>query len=260
MINSAATWADGSLLAFDLETTGTDTAVDRVVTATVVSIRPGREPITRTWLADPGVEIPAESTEIHGISTEHARQHGRPAADVVAEVAAALAEEWSPDTPLCVFNAVFDLSMLHAELRRHHGRDLELGGPVVDPLCIDRHVDRYRKGKRTLGALCEHHRVRHDGAHTSTGDALAAARVAWRLARDYPAEVGQVPLDVLHTRQIEWHRTRTLGFADYLERQGRRAADPAEAAELARRAAGVRMEADHWPLRTEPLPETAVGA
>lgn len=72
MNDFAASWADGPLLAFDLETTGTDTNADRIVTATVISIAPGKSPDIRTWLADPGVEIPAEATEVHGVSTDYA--------------------------------------------------------------------------------------------------------------------------------------------------------------------------------------------
>ncbi|KAA5834296.1 DNA polymerase III subunit epsilon [Saccharopolyspora hirsuta] len=259
MINSAPSWADGPLLAFDLETTGTDTAHDRIVTATVISIVPGRAPDVRTWLADPGVEIPDGAAEVHGITTEHAREHGRDAAEVVAEVAGALAGPWCESTPLCVFNAPFDLSLLDAELRRHHGRDLELAGPVVDPRCLDKHLDRYRRGKRTLGDLCTHYRVRLDAAHDSASDALACARLAWRLAKAYPAKIGTRPLAELHRDQIAWHRADQHAFADHLERLARRADDPAEVDQLHRRAADVRANAEGWPLkapRAVPAPRT----
>ena len=42
------------------------------------------------WLADPGVEIPLQASAVHGITTERARAEGRPAAEVVAEIVAAL--------------------------------------------------------------------------------------------------------------------------------------------------------------------------
>lgn len=257
MIHSAqptsnGSWADGPLLAFDLETTGTDTATDRVVTATVITIIPGQQPVERTWLADPGMEIPAEASEVHGISTDYARVNGRDAATVIAEVAETLSAAWDPATPLCAFNACFDLSLLHAELRRHHRRDLVVGGPVVDPLCIDRELDRFRKGSRNLGAMCAHHRVRLDGAHTSAGDALAAARLAWRLARTYPDQVGQVPLASLHRSQVGWYHKQSHRFADYLEQLARRAADPAEASQLWQRATTTRSTAADWPYRKNP--------
>jgi len=252
----SVSWADGRILALDLETTDVDPRRDRVVTAAVVIVTPGSpgarpEVVTRTWLADPGVEIPAEATAIHGISTEQARREGRPAAEVVGEVAGVLAEVWTPTTPLCAFNAAFDLTMLDAELRRHHGRGLELGGPVVDPWCIDRHVDPHRAGKRTLTAVCEHYRVRLEGAHTSAGDAIAAARLAWRLARVYPDAVGLVAPQVLHDHQADWFRVGEIAYADKLE--GYAAArssngDTAGADRLRARAADVRDRGRSWPL------------
>ncbi|WP_243787681.1 exonuclease domain-containing protein [Saccharopolyspora gloriosae] len=248
MSNSASSWADGPLLAFDLETTGTDTDTDRIVTGTLISIRPGEAPRVRTWLADPGVEIPAEAAEVHGISTEHAREHGHQAAQVTAEIAEALTAQWDESRPLCVFNAPFDLSLLTSELRRHHGRALELTGPVVDPRCLDKRLDRYRKGKRTLGALCEHYRVRLDAAHDSAADALACARLAWRLAKTYPAEIGTRPPARLHEDQTGWHRDQQHDFAEFLERQATRAADVAEADGLRSRAAQVRSRSEYWPL------------
>lgn len=257
MSDSSASWADGPLLALDLETTGTDTANDRLVAAAVVSIVPGKTPVTWTWLADPGVDIPPEAAEIHGITSEHARQHGQDAASVVAEVVDTLLSVWSETTPLCAFKACFDLSLLHAEVRRHHQRDLEIAGPVVDPLCIDRAVDRYRKGQRTLSALCEHHSVRQNGAHTSEGDALATARLAWRLAKRYPDQVGSLPLATLHKQQVGWYRTQQRSFADYLDRLARQASDRADAEQLRQRAARVRTEADDWPLRKEMTSATA---
>ena len=255
MIKAERPWAEGPLLAFDLETTGTDTATDRVVTASVIAIEPGQPPVTRNWLADPGVEIPTGAAEVHGISTEHAREHGQDAATVVAEVERTLSA-WGATTPLIAYRACFDLSVLHAELHRHHGRELELAGPVVDPFCIDKAVDRYRKGKRTLTALCEHYAVPLQDAHTSAADALATARLTWKLAKTYPEQVGTVPLAALHEQQIGWWRTQTESFADYLDRQASKAGDPAEAQRLRQRAAGVREEADGWPLqrRTQPQP------
>lgn len=251
---SAASWSDGPMLALDLETTGVDPHTDRIVTAGVVVIRqdaPGRpaQVTTRTWLADPGIDIPAEATAIHGISTAKARRDGRPVAEVVSEVVEFLAEVWTATTPLCAFNAAFDLTMLDAESRRHHGRGLVLSGSVVDPMCIDRHVDPDRAGRRHLAAVCEHYRVRLEDAHTSTGDALAAARLAWRLARSYPDEVGRPSPHALHGQQARWFRDHALAYVDELDR---RIADLPEQSEesdrLRARADDLRASARAWPL------------
>lgn len=61
-------------------------------------------------------------------------------------------------------NARYDLSLLDRECRRYAVESIsELLGdapaPVIDPLVIDKHVDKYRKGKRALHALCAHYGV-----------------------------------------------------------------------------------------------------
>ncbi|MFC6089687.1 exonuclease domain-containing protein [Saccharothrix lopnurensis] len=263
MGNPAPSWAHGPMIALDLETTDVDPHRDRVVTASVVAITPRSpggppEVDTRTWLADPGVEIPAEATAIHGISTDQARREGRPASEVVAEVAEHLAGVWGPTTPLCAFNAAFDLTMLDAELRRHHGRGLPLGGPVVDPLCLDRHLRPVRgwDDRRTLTAVCAHYGARLDNAHTSAGDAIAAARLAWTLARRHPDEVGLLDPRELHDRQVGWYLEQEHAFAARLERQlEQRIARGGEDEYTARtrdRIVGVRARAGAWPLLTGP--------
>ncbi|NED09569.1 3'-5' exonuclease, partial [Streptomyces sp. SID6648] len=56
-------WISGPLVAFDLETTGTDIETDRIVTAAVVTVDADeRPPEARTWLLDPGVTIPRQAS------------------------------------------------------------------------------------------------------------------------------------------------------------------------------------------------------
>ncbi|OZM70395.1 DNA polymerase III subunit epsilon [Amycolatopsis antarctica] len=251
MTQLATSWRDGQIAALDLETTNVDPLRDRVVTASVVRIR--------TWLADPGVEIPADATAIHGITTEQARQEGCPAADVVTEIAAYLGEVWTPTTPLCAFNAAFDLTMLDAELRRHHDRTLPLSGPVIDPLCIHRHLAPRRQGKANLGALCAHYDVRHDKAHDGAEDALAAARLAWKLAKNHPDQIGLIAPQDLHGQQAHWFRNHENSFADKLDWRARNLEgerrNPTQVTQLRARATDVRAAAKTWPL----VPETTAG-
>ncbi|MGH3976290.1 MAG: hypothetical protein ACRDS9_23645, partial [Pseudonocardiaceae bacterium] len=169
-----------------------------------------------------------------------------------AKVSAFLATVWTATTPLCAFNAAFDLTMLDAELQRHHGCRLLLTGPVIDPLCIDRHLDPHRAGARNLGAVCTHYQVRLDKAHNSADDAIAAARLAWRLAKTQPARVGLVAPQILHSHQASWYRDRELAYADKLDLRIRRlsaqVSDTDEVARLRARAATARASAQSWPL------------
>ena len=96
------------------------------------------------WLADPGVEIPTEASDIHGITTEHARSNGRPAAEVTREVAAVLQGLFDSGVPVIAFNASYDFTVLAAESARYGVSQLTRF-PVLDPYIMNKQVDRYRK-------------------------------------------------------------------------------------------------------------------
>ena len=65
-----STWIDEGFIAFDTETTGVDTAEDRIVTAAAVLFRDGEPQETRSWLIKVDVEIPERASEVHGITNE----------------------------------------------------------------------------------------------------------------------------------------------------------------------------------------------
>jgi DNA polymerase-3 subunit epsilon len=213
-------WHQGALVAFDLETTGPDPETARIVTASLVWIDPARGSVeTDRHLADPGVEIPAEATAIHGITTEQARAEGKYLPDVVLGLCDVLEEAMDAGHPLVAYNASYDFTVLARELDRIDAPALT-PFPVIDPYVIDKHVDRFRRGRRTLGAACQHYGLTLDNAHDSDSDALAAARLAWILARRYP-EIGDAALPELHTAQAGWYREQQLSLADYFARQGK---------------------------------------
>ncbi len=242
-------WVNGPLAAFDVESGGIDTTNDRIVAACVVQIRPGRPVEAWDWLVAVDVDIDPAATKVHGFTTEHARAHGKPAVEVIGELVDVIQGCWSAGMPICGFNCGFDFSILDSESRRWLGRPLEVNGPIIDGLVIDKGVDRYRKGKRTLEATCAHYGVRLDGAHNATEDALAAARVAWKIARQY-REVGDTPLDELQDRQRAWFAEQQTSFADYLRRKvAPGVEDTDERAEILARADRITADADGWPVR-----------
>lgn len=209
---------------FDLETTGVDVTQDRIVTAHVgVLDRHGRELAARDWLADPGVPIPDGAAAVHGISTEHARAHGRPAGEVVDEVIGALRMLFRQGLPIVAYNASYDFSLLAHEARRHGIPELVAPSPVIDPLVIDKAFDRYRPGKRTLTVVADHYAVALDAAHEASADAVAAGRVALALAREFALPHSATEL---HTRQIGWARDQAASLTEYFIRIGR--LDPEE--------------------------------
>jgi DNA polymerase-3 subunit epsilon len=213
-------WSDERLCGFDVETTGEEPDRARIVTATLVLVGADVPRRDFRFLIDPGVEIPEESTAFHGISTEQARAEGRAPADALGELARLLHQTWERGVPVVAFNGSYDLTVLDRELGRHLSGDLAVTGPVVDPHIIDRALDR-RRGKRTLEETCHHYRVRLDTAHDATEDALAATRLAWRLARVYPAEVGELSLPELHDKQVAWSQQWADSLNQYWRSQGK---------------------------------------
>lgn len=209
------------MIGFDTETTGVDFETDRIVTAVVVHVEPGHEPVAWNWTIDPGVEIPQSAADVHGITTEHARAHGRPPAQALAEIREVLHRLWRPGVPLVGHNVPFDLNITDREFGRHLGASLPVLGPVVDTLNIDRKCWKYVRGKgmRKLVPTCERYGLPEFDAHEAQADATAALRLAWAESRRFPAEVGLVDLDTLHARQGTWHEQWAREFARYLDRQ-----------------------------------------
>ncbi|QNP69505.1 3'-5' exonuclease [Streptomyces roseirectus] len=218
-------WHQELMIGFDLETTGTDPREARIVTAAVIEVVDGEVRGSREWLADPGVEIPADAVAVHGISNERASTQGQPAGVVADAVARALVDAWRAGVPVVAYNASFDLTLLSAELRRHglpslrERLDGEPPAPVVDPYTIDRHVDRYRRGKRNLEAVCAEYGIRLDAAHDASADALAAARLARAVAGRHP-KVGELGVAELHRSQVEWYAQWAADFQAFLRRKG----------------------------------------
>ncbi|WP_223690562.1 exonuclease domain-containing protein [Leifsonia poae] len=210
-------WHD-ELGVFDLETTGIDVETSRIVSAHVGRLdESGQVVERRDWLVDPGVEIPEGATAVHGITTEHARTVGMPAPQAVAEIVAALRTLFEHGTPVVAYNAPYDFTLLHREAVRHGVTPLVSPGPIVDPLVIDKAVDKYRRGKRTLELTALFYGVDLIGAHDAGADAIAAGRVAQALARAH-AEALALEAAELHRRQIDWSREQADDFQAYMRR------------------------------------------
>ena len=207
------------MLAFDLETTSANPKEARIVTSALVRID-GRDVQKVEHLADPGIEIPQEATNVHGITTEKARAEGRPHEEVLKDTVEAIKAAWEDGLTLIVYNAAFDLTVL-----RSLTGDFTVTGPVYDPYVIDRVSDKWRKGKRTLGAVCEHYGVELSNAHEATADALAAARVAWKQVRQHYPNLAQMEEnELMEFQAVKWYEDR-VAFKKYLEGKGRDASD-----------------------------------
>lgn len=233
-------WYEGPLAAFDTETTGVDVETDRIVSASVVVQEgPAIRPRIIRWLINPGVPVPASATAVHGLTDEHLQRNGRWPSPVMEEIARALAEQAAAGRPLVIMNAPFDLTMLDRELRRHRASSLDHwfeSTPllVLDPRVLDKHLDRYRKGRRTLTDLCAHYGVTLEGAHDAAADAMASLEVVRAVGRRFSTRLERLSPAELHTLQAVWHAAQARGLQAWFSKSGsEEAVDPA------------------WPLRPE---------
>jgi DNA polymerase-3 subunit epsilon len=208
-------WAS-ALGVFDLETTGIDTATARIVTAHVGLIdEQGAVVERKDWIVDPGVPIPEGAAAVHGITDARAQRFGRPPSEVVAEILAAIRSLFSRGFPLVVYNAPYDLTLLAAEAERHRLWPLEVTAPVVDPFVLDKQLDRFRKGKRTLTAAAAVYGVDLADAHDAGADAIAAGRVAQAIARRHADDLGLTAQE-LHEAQVGWCADQAERFQAYM--------------------------------------------
>lgn len=234
-------WWDGRLVAFDIESTSIDIESARIVSAAIVVCGGGVATEKLVLLSDvDGQEIPEEATAVHGITTEKAHAEGEPAHDVIEQVVHTLVA--CVDWPLVVFRASYDLSVLDREARRYGIPPLfdRCSPTVIDPSVLDKHLDRYRKGLRTLAATCEHYKAGLDDAHDAASDALAAARLAYVLGkrgevvrRVWNAQTGaekaalvhhwdsvRGDLKLLHAAQRTWHEDQMRSLTRHFEEKG----------------------------------------
>ncbi|MFJ1865493.1 exonuclease domain-containing protein [Streptomyces sp. NPDC088097] len=203
-------FADVRKLAFDTETTGPDPTRDRIVTAALVARGGGFPDRTMSWLINPGIPIPAEATEVHGITDAKAATGATPAAaldDIAHHITLALMY----GMPVVAYNLSFDWTILTRDAERHRvpgPADRVPEGTVlglIDPLVIDKQFDRYVKGSgaRRLKPTAERYGVELADWHTAEADALAALLIAEAQFERYPHLNDYAP-SFLFEQQQRW--------------------------------------------------------
>ncbi|MGW2742335.1 exonuclease domain-containing protein [Streptomyces sp. NPDC001450] len=264
------TWHLGRLAAFDLETTGVDVESDRIVTAAVHALGGGETRESHEWLADPRIEIPAEATAVHKITTEYARMHGDPADMVADQVAAFLAVQVRDGVPVVGHNVPFDLTLLDRELRRYKLSTLaeRIGDRplhVIDTRVLDTYAVPYRRrpseeqGARQLVTLAQFYGVPWDdkAAHGCSYDAEVAAVVAFRIGWLAHARRRDWPENVLAERRLRFNAFRDLTLAELHERQIELAAEQAAGLQAHFRKTDPDAVVDGaWPQRPWAAPTT----
>lgn len=178
-----ASWHDTIIAFIDTETTGRDPERDRLVEVGIVLGRGGEIFERKSWLINPGIPIPAESSEVHGIKDDDVK--GKPGfAAVFAEIQAALVGAIP-----AAYNASFDRAFMLAEVGRA-GVTLDDPPPALrrevdwlDPLVFARELYKEEQS-RALGEMAQRLGISLENAHRATDDAEAALRVLYAFGKD----------------------------------------------------------------------------
>ncbi|MFI2084361.1 exonuclease domain-containing protein [Streptomyces rubiginosohelvolus] len=214
-----STFASVRKVAFDTETTSTDPNEARIVTAALIVRGGGRPDHTMSWLINPGVPIPPETTEIHGIDDARAQAEGQDPATALEELADRLAQALAYGMPVIAYNLSYDWTVLTRELERYRLVPMSerLPGqaalPLLDPLVIDKQVDKYVKGagQRKLKPTCERYGVELTDWHTAEADALAALLIAEAQFEKFP-QLNTMGPQQLFAAQKAWRAEQQAGL------------------------------------------------
>lgn len=221
-------WTKGIVYGFDVETTGVDVHQDRIVTATIVKIDNGRHVDQREWLINPGVDIPEQATAVHGITTEHAAEHGQQPMVALSEIADLIGRTLGR-YPLAIMNAAYDLSILTNELHRWALPTLDRWTTdwttIVDPFVLAKYLEhtlrrQFVKGRTfKLPDLCARYNVPFTESHDATADAVGAALLAIALIEDEATLAAMTPRQ-LFTLQGTARRNQQAGLREYFDKNG----------------------------------------
>ncbi len=156
------------LVFFDLETTGTNINVDRIVEICYLKIYPNGNEESRTMRINPERHIPEEATAVHGIHDEDVRD-----CPTFKEVARNIAHDIE-GCDLAGFNSNrFDIPVLAEEFLRA-GVDVDLSRRKF----IDVQVIYHKMEQRTLSAAYKFYCGKNlEDAHTAEADTRATYEV-----------------------------------------------------------------------------------
>ncbi|MBC7630227.1 exonuclease domain-containing protein [Aeromicrobium sp.] len=211
-----AGWHQVALASLDFETTGVDPITDRVLSYALLGDDGGEI----AGLVNPGIPVPPSSAEVHGLTDAILAAAPSPVVGVgiVIDWVQSLIDR---GVGLVVYNAAYDLTMLHAEATRwglpQPDWDRLL---VVDPYVIDWGIERGGLGPRRLVDVAAYYTVSLDNAHEATADARAARQIANEIGARHPG-VALSSLAELMQRQREWYAARADDWNTYARTVGR---------------------------------------
>lgn len=162
---------------FDLETTGINISKDRIVEISILKIFPNGTQESKTWLVNPEMKIPPETTAVHGIDD------AKVANEPTFKQLAVKVYEMIKGCDLGGFNSNrFDIPLLAEELLR-----ADVDFDMKNALAIDVQTIFHKMEKRTLSAAYKFYCDKNlEDAHSAEADTLATYEVLKAQLDRYP--------------------------------------------------------------------------
>ena len=180
------------LCIFDLETTGTNVAKDRIVEICILKVNPDASRESKTWLVNPEMLIPKESTAVHGITDEDVKN-----APKFKEIAPKIMQMIA-GSDLGGFNSNrFDVPLLAEELLRA-GIDFDLNKFKL----VDAQTIFHKMEPRNLTAAYKFYCNKElENAHSAEADVLATFEVLDAQVAHYE----ELPNDIAALSEFSFH-------------------------------------------------------
>lgn len=195
-------WFDLPLAVIDVETTGLDSAEDRIVEIGIIRFECGE--LIESWgqLVHPGRPIPEDSTRITGIKDEDVENSPR-FEDIAQDV-----WERLQDVGIVAYNLPFDRGFVKAELERC-GLEWPEDNPTLDPLIFARQFFK-NSPRKNLSAISKLLGIPLEEAHRAVHDAEVAGKVLYAFEDRLPEDLEQLLI-----LQGQWEQAQASEMASW---------------------------------------------
>ena len=162
---------------FDLDTTGINISLDRIVEISILKVFPNGNKESKTWLVNPGIPIPLEVSNIHGITNDTVKN--KPSFKSIASDVKSMLQ----NCDLAGFNSnKFDIPLLAEELLRS---DIDFSLENISTVDVQNIF--HKMEQRTLSAAYKFYCGKSlENAHSSKADTLATFEVLESQIQKYP--------------------------------------------------------------------------
>lgn len=209
-------------LTIDVEATGVNAKEDSIVTLFVgIMEDTGEFSQKHEFLFNPGVEIPQAAIDVHGLTNEHVQENGiHPDnhVEVLKKIRSIIIDNVRDyNLPVVIYNAPYDTTIINSTLVRNGLDPIAWNDMfVIDPFVIDKAVDKYRPGARSLTNVAINYGVEVDETktHDAAYDCYLTGKIVLALANN--PMISTMSRSALQKSQAAWKIEQAASLQSYL--------------------------------------------